>query len=129
MARSAHYEGGLNTITRVFPAGASGSNTIGVMPKDGRIVRVRFHGDATESDLVARVAIRNQDGSSAGNITANTDLDAAFTSADAALAGVDAGLQGGVLLEAKEFQALRVVFTTTSGSVGEIAVLVQFDPR
>lgn len=129
MARSAHFEGGRNTLTRVFPAGADGANIVGVMPKDGKVKVVRVHGDADETDLTAQVRVYAQDGSGPTNITAAHDVDADFTSAQTARAGTEIPISDQEAADLLVDQLVEVNFGSTSGSVGEIAVLVGFDPR
>lgn len=129
MARSAHYEGGLNTITRVFPVGADGDVLVGIMPKNGKISRVRFHGTADETDLSAQVFVRDLTGANPTAITTVTDLDAVFNDAATAHAGVEAVLQNQAARDAKDTQAVTLAITSAVGSVGELGVVVNFEPR
>lgn len=130
MSYSATYEGGLNTITRVFDAGTTtGGRIVGIVPKDGKITRVRFHGSDAETDLTAQVFVRAPAGQPATQITPPTDLAAAFTSVAAAHAGVEANLINQLERDAKAYQSITVLLTTAAGSVGEVAVVVQFEPR
>lgn len=130
MSYSASFEGGLNTVTRVFPPGATGTsgNIVGIMPKNGKIVRVRVHGTVAETLSDVRISTRFVDGSNGPAIT-DTTFDVNFASVNAAFTGVDLPLttdQAALGLKAR--QAMTLVIGTGT-AIGDLAVVIQFEPR
>lgn len=127
MSYSAHYEGGLNTISRVFPAGTTSGHLVGKMPKNGKIVRVRYSGRAAETGLSAVMRARTLDGTGVEILTLSTDI--SFATVAAAYVGVEATFLSTAQAhrDAKDNQALDVLFTGTT--VGEVLVEVSFEPR
>lgn len=126
MARSAHYEGGLNTIS----SSRSGTATfiVGALPKKGRIVRVRFHsGDVPGVGATADVVVWSADGAVSTSLTGVVDLAAALSTAAVARQGFEAALIAPqAALSVADGQLVEVIQASVTS---QLLVEVAFEPR